>query len=79
MTPSLPTLSIALAISCPIVSSELAEIDATCVISLLVEHGLEILFNSATVSKSLINRIQGFSFNDIANIDVVITSVRFDD
>ena len=38
-----------------------------------------ILFNSATVSKSLINRIQGFSFNDIANIDVVITSVRFDD
>jgi len=37
------------------------------------------LFNSATVSKSLINRIQGYSFNDIAYIDVVITSVSFDD
>lgn len=36
------------------------------------------LFNSATVSISLINRLQGYSFNDIAYIDVVITSVDFD-
>jgi hypothetical protein len=37
------------------------------------------LFNSASVTKGLINRIQGYSFSDIAYIDVVITSVDFDE
>lgn len=37
------------------------------------------LINSATVSKSLFDRIQGYSFSDIAYITVVITRVSFDD
>jgi hypothetical protein len=34
------------------------------------------LFNNSSVTKSLINRMQGYSYNDIAYITVVITSVR---
>jgi hypothetical protein len=35
------------------------------------------LFDNASTTKSLFNRIQGFSFSDIAYIDVIITNIRF--
>ena len=50
ITPSLPTRSIASAISLPIVSSLFAEIEPTCAISLLVSHFLLILLNSSTAA-----------------------------
>src|SRR5450759_3300383 len=50
ITPSLPTFSIAAAIFSPITVSELAEMLPTCAISLLVVHGLEIFFSSATAA-----------------------------
>ena len=50
MTPSLPTLSMALAIILPISSSLFADTVATCAISLEVEIGLELAFNSATTA-----------------------------
>jgi hypothetical protein len=48
ITPSLPTFSIAFAISSPIAASLLAEIDATCAISVRVAHGFASRFSSAT-------------------------------
>src|SRR5688500_10441239 len=48
MTPSLPTLSIASAMSLPMVSSLLAEIEPTCAISLDVVVAFEAFFSSAT-------------------------------
>ncbi|MDT4862796.1 hypothetical protein FQZ97_974690 [compost metagenome] len=48
ITPSLPTLSIASAMSLPMVSSLLAEIEPTCAISFDVVVGFEAFFSSAT-------------------------------
>ena len=64
ITPSLPTFSMALAISSPMVSSELAEIEATWVISLLVEQGLEILSNSVTAAATALSmpRLRSIGF-----------------
>jgi hypothetical protein len=50
MTPSLPTLSIASAMISPMSASELAEIEPTWAISLLVVQGLESFFSSSTVA-----------------------------
>ena len=55
ITPSLPTLSIASAISLPIASSALAEMAPTWAISLLVVHGLESLRNSSTVAMTALS------------------------
>ena len=55
ITPSLPTLSIALAIILPISSSLLAETVATCWISLLVEIGFEFFFNSDTMAATALS------------------------
>ncbi len=46
ITPSLPTLSIALAMMSPMEASLLAEMEPTCAISLLVVVGLEAFFSS---------------------------------
>ncbi len=48
ITPSLPTLDIAVDIISPICLSELAEIDPTCAISLSLIQGMAIFFNSVT-------------------------------
>ncbi len=50
MTPSLPTFSIASAIRLPIVSSELAEMVATCAISFLSLTSWEIFFSSSMIA-----------------------------
>ncbi|MNU01894.1 hypothetical protein D3C72_2454250 [compost metagenome] len=48
ITPSLPTFSIAVAMMSPISLSELAEMEPTWAISLVVAHGLAILAISPT-------------------------------
>ena len=50
ITPSLPTFSIASAIKLPIVSSEFAEIVATCAISFLSLTSFAIFFNSSMIA-----------------------------
>nr|QRG44145.1 hypothetical protein [Escherichia coli] len=64
ITPSLPTLSMALAISSPMSVSELAEIEPTWAISLLVEQGLEIFFSSSTAEVTALSmpRLRSIGF-----------------
>src|SRR6478736_4716470 len=64
ITPSLPTLSIALAIRSPMFSSELAEIEPTWAISLLSEHGLEIFLSSSTAETTALSmpRLRSIGF-----------------
>src|SRR5690606_17741647 len=50
ITPSLPTFSIAVAMMLPILSSLLAEIEPTCAIDLVSEHGVESFLISSTAA-----------------------------
>ena len=50
ITPSLPTLSMASAMMLPMLSSELAEMEPTWAISLLVEQGLELALRASTAT-----------------------------
>src|SRR5256714_8523265 len=64
ITPSLPTLSIASAMILPMSASELAEIDPTCAISLVLEQGLEIFLSSSVTAMTALSmpRLRSMGF-----------------